>query len=90
MATSDRRIIAICHTPESSDQGAEAGVWTHPDFRGRGHAATVTAAWATLMGPTGKVLFYSTSRTNLSSQRVADRLGLPLIGWLWQIASPDQ
>jgi hypothetical protein len=42
-------------------------------FRGQGHAAAVTAAWASLMRPTGRSLSYSTSRTNMSSQRVAAR-----------------
>ena len=86
MATHDGQIISICHTPASSARGAEAGTWTRPEFRGQGHAAAVTAAWASLMRPTGRFLFYSTSRTNVSSQRVAARLGLRPIGWLWQLA----
>ena len=68
------------------DRGAEAGTWTDPDFQRRGYAAAVTAAWASLFAPTGRQLFYSTSADNRSSQRVAERLGLHPIGWLWKIA----
>jgi hypothetical protein len=87
MAAQGERIISICHTPVSNSVGAEAGVWTHPDFRGLGHAAATTAEWAALMRPTGRLLFYSTSRTNLASQRVASRLGLHRLGYLWQLQS---
>lgn len=86
MATRSGQVISICHTPASSARAAEAGTWTRPEFRGQGHAAATTAAWAALMRPTGRVLFYSTSRTNVSSQRVAARLALRPIGWLWQLA----
>ncbi|MDQ6671543.1 MAG: hypothetical protein M3069_12475 [Chloroflexota bacterium] len=86
MATHHGEVISICHTPASSARGAEAGTWTRPDFRGQGHAAATTAAWALLMRPSGRYLFYSTSRTNVSSQRVAARLHLRPIGWLWQLA----
>ncbi len=82
MATHESAVISICHTPASSKRGAEAGVWTRPEFRGQGHAAAVTSAWAALMRPTGRHLFYSTSRTNVSSQRVAARLALHPLGWL--------
>ena len=90
MAIQDGQVIAICHTPRMNTHAAEAGVWTRGAHRGRGHAAAVTAAWAALMRPSGRHLFYSTSRTNYSSQRVAARLGLRPIGWLWQLARPDQ
>ena len=86
MAIQHDQVIAICHTPVSSPHAAEAGVWTRPEFRGRGHAAAVTAAWAALLRSSGRVLFYSAARTNRSSQRVAARLGLRPIGWLWQLA----
>ena len=46
----------------------------------------LTAAWAALTRPSGRHLFYSTSGENVSSQRVAARLGLRPIGWLWQLA----
>ncbi len=86
VATIGGRVMAICHTARLADRGAEAGVWTDPDFRGQGHAAAVTAAWASLLAPSGRHLFYSTAATNLSSQRVAARLNLRLIGWMWKLS----
>ena len=89
MATIDGRIISICHTPRAmTDNAAECGVWTDPDFRGQGHAAAVTAAWASILQPTGRHLFYSTDATNHSSRRVAARLHLRPIGWTWSLAEP--
>jgi hypothetical protein len=85
MATHDGRVISMCHTPKANVRAAEAGAWTHPDFRGRGHAAAATAEWTSLMHESGRLLFYSTSSTNRSSQRVAGRLGLRQIGYLWQL-----
>ena len=90
MAMHGERVISICHTPVANASAADAGVWTHPDFRGQGHAAAVTAEWAALMRASGKLLFYSTSRTNRSSQRVAARLGLRRIGYLWQLQSMNR
>lgn len=57
----------------------EIGVYTFDGFRGRGYAAAVTAAWSALH-PRHPVLFYSTHRDNLSSQRVIARLRLPFLG----------
>jgi hypothetical protein len=86
MAMIGDQVVAICHSARLTERGAEAGVWTAPDFRGQGHAAAVTAAWAELLGPRRLHLFYSTSATNLSSQRVAARLRLRPIGWMWKVA----
>jgi RimJ/RimL family protein N-acetyltransferase len=86
IASIDGRIVSICHCARLADKGAEAGVWTDPDFRGQGHAAAVVAAWTSLLAPTGRQLFYSTIRENRSSQRVAARLRLRQIGWIWEIA----
>jgi RimJ/RimL family protein N-acetyltransferase len=86
MAVEDRRVIAICHTPRPmSPITAECGVWTDPAFRGRGHASTVTAAWAELVRTSGRHLFYSTDAENASSRRVAERLNLREVGWMWRI-----
>ncbi|WP_220448723.1 GNAT family N-acetyltransferase [Nonomuraea mesophila] len=83
MVVADDQVAAVCHTARLTPAGAEAGVWTAPAFRGRGLAATTTAAWAGLLP--GTRLFYSTSADNHSSQRVAARLGLRSIGWLWKL-----
>ena len=43
MATQREQVISIRHTPVSNAIAAEVGVWTHPDFRGQGHAAAAAA-----------------------------------------------
>ena len=83
------RVVSICHTARLTERGAEAGTWSDADYRGRGHAAAATAAWASLFPPSGRHLFYSTSAGNASSQRVAERLALPLIGWMWSISGAE-
>ena len=87
VAVVGERVASICHTPRKlTDRGAECGIWTHPDFRRQGHAAAATAAWAEIVEPSGRHLFYSTSADNHSSQRVAARLGLRRVGWFWNLA----
>lgn len=87
MATDGQRIVSICHTPlPMTGRAAECGVWTDPDFRGRGYAAVVTAEWAALLRPSGRSLFYSTTAENHSSQRVAERLKARMLGWNWQLS----
>jgi hypothetical protein len=63
-----------------AEKGAEIGVYTFPGFRGRGLAAAVTAAWSALPELADRTLFYSTHKTNVSSRRVAARLGLRQFG----------
>jgi len=72
--------VAVCFAARLSERGAEAGVATARNFRGRGFAAAAVAGWSRLKSLRSRALFYSTDRTNLSSQRVAARLGLRLIG----------
>lgn len=86
MAIVGDRVVSICHTPIAMNaEAAECGAWTDLEFRGRGYAAATVAAWAALLHPTGRELFYSTDAENLSSRRVAERLGLRLIGWTWNL-----
>lgn len=63
-----------------SDIGAELGIMTPKAYRGRGMAAAAAAGWSRLGTLSTRALFYSTSRENISSQRVTARLGLRLIG----------
>lgn len=88
MATIAGQVISICHSARLTHRGAEAGLWTDPEFRGQGHGAAATAAWAALLAPSDRHLFYSTSGDNLSSQRVAARLNLHPIGWIWKLSDP--
>ncbi|HEY0985774.1 MAG TPA: GNAT family N-acetyltransferase [Kofleriaceae bacterium] len=88
-ATEGERVVSLCHTPRPlTPRGAECGVWTRPGHRGRGYAAAVTAAWAALVRPSGRHLFYCTGVANRSSQRVTERLGLRRIGWIWRLELP--
>jgi RimJ/RimL family protein N-acetyltransferase len=90
MAVVDGKAVSICHTPLAmTEHAAECGVWTVPEARGQGYAAAVTAAWADVLRPSGRHLFYSTDAQNLSSQRVAARLQLRLLGWTWSLADAD-
>jgi hypothetical protein len=80
VALADDEIASIAFAARIGDVGAEIGVYTFPTFRARGFAAAVTASWSSLPCLNGRALFYSTARSNRSSQRVAARLGLRMIG----------
>ncbi len=80
-ATLDGEVIAsLAFAARLGDAGAEIGVATAPEFRHRGFAAAATAAWSSLPTLENLALFYSTQKANISSQRVAARLGLRRIG----------
>lgn len=69
-------IASIAFAARLSETGAELGLITVHAFRGRGYAAAATAGWSNLPSLKSRTLLYSTDRTNASSQRVAERLGL--------------
>lgn len=71
---------AICASVRISARVHCAGVETHPDFRRRGYASEVVAAWALAVRSLGAMPFYSTSWDNIASQGVARRLGAQLAG----------
>lgn len=73
-------IASMAFAARLGDAGAEIGVYTFPKYRGRGFAAAVTASWSSLPSLKQRALFYSTDKSNRSSQRVAARLGLRRIG----------
>jgi hypothetical protein len=80
VAVVDGEIASIAFAARLSDLGAELGLATAKAFRGRGFAAAATAGWSRLPSLQSRVLFYSTDRNNISSQRVAARLRLQLRG----------
>jgi GNAT superfamily N-acetyltransferase len=68
--------VAVCCSVRMAERAHEAGVETHRDFRGRGFAAAVVAAWARAVRRLGRVPLFSTSWENVSSRAVAHRLRL--------------
>ncbi len=76
----DDEVASIAFAARLGDAGAELGLVTIKRFRGRGFAAVATAGWSRLSSLRSRKLFYSTNRYNVSSQRVAARLGLQLLG----------
>lgn len=80
IAIKDGDIAATAFAARLGDIGAEIGVYTFPQFRSRGFGTAVTAACLSSPSLDGRALFSSTSRSNRSSQRVAARLRLRMIG----------
>lgn len=68
--------VSICCSVRLTEDAHEAGVETHEDFRGRGHGAAATAAWAAAVRRMGRIPLYSTSWDNHASRALASRLGL--------------
>ena len=73
-------VVSVCASVRITDRAHEAGVDTHPDFRGRGFAPHAVAAWARAVREAGRLPLYSTSWSNTASQAVAAKLGLVRYG----------
>jgi RimJ/RimL family protein N-acetyltransferase len=76
----DGRAVSVCFSTRASAEAAEAGLETVGQFRGRGYASRVVAAWANAVREGGRVPLYSCSWDNAASQAVARKLGLVLYG----------
>lgn len=85
-AMAGEEIAALCFAARLGPRGAAVGVYTFPGYRGRGWAAAVTAAWSSMPALAERTLLYSALRTNRSSLRVAERLGLRRFGLSVSIA----
>ena len=72
----ENRAVSLCYSSRTSPHAAEAGLETHPHFRGRGYAARVVTGWAAEVGKTGRIPLYSTAWENGASRAVARKLGL--------------
>lgn len=82
----DGAAVSVCASVRTPGKATEAGVETHAAFAGRGHAVTVTAAWARAVRDRGILPLYGTSWRNHASQRVAAKLGLIRFAGSWSIA----
>jgi RimJ/RimL family protein N-acetyltransferase len=76
----DGKAVSICCSVRLTSEAHEAGVETHEDFRGRGHGAAATAAWARAVREMDRMPLYSTSWRNYASRALASRLGLIQFG----------
>lgn len=72
----DGAVVSGCYSARLTDAAAEAGVDTNPEQRGQGFAAAVVNSWRIAIEESGRTALYSTSYDNVSSQKVASRLGL--------------
>lgn len=70
------RAVSICCSVRMTSVAHEVGVETVPEFRGRGFATPVVAAWASAVRDLNRIPLYSTSWQNDASQAVARKLGL--------------
>jgi hypothetical protein len=80
VALHDAEVASVAFAARLSETGACLGLATSPELRGRGYAGAATAGWARMPALRSRALFYSTSQTNISSQRVIARLGLRFLG----------
>lgn len=88
MAVNGTEPVSICFSARRTPKAAEAGIWTHSRYRGRGLAPAIVAAWARLEAPGKEAIFYSTSASNAASQSVALKLNLKPLGWVWKLEKP--
>ncbi len=72
--------VSVCCSVRVTRQAHEAGVETHPDFRGRGHATDATREWGRVVRELGAIPLYSTSWANHASRALARKLGLMQFG----------
>lgn len=71
----DRKAVSVAFSSRPGEHGAEAGVETLAEYRGRGYAGAVVAAWADSVRGSGRIAFYSAATENAASLAVGRRLG---------------
>jgi GNAT acetyltransferase len=77
--------VSVCFSSRSRPASAEAGVDTIEAYRQRGYGRMAVVAWAQAVQAQGRVAFYGTTWDNRASRRLAESLGLQLIGENWSI-----
>jgi GNAT superfamily N-acetyltransferase len=72
----DGESVSWAWTANESEKAAELAVETAPEYRQRGYARQVVAAWAAQVLREGKVAFYSHEVGNFASKALAHSLGV--------------
>ena len=78
--------VSVSFCSRRSNIGAECGLETAVEFRGRGLGPRVAAAWAMTVRASGRIPLYSTSSSNDASLAVARKLGLIAYASKWSIS----
>lgn len=72
----DGKICSIaCENPHFNDGYADIGVFTAPEYRGRGYAAANAAALVKLLTDEGNIVTYSCSADNYAAIKTAEKIG---------------
>ena len=74
-AVVDDRIVSVAHTNATTARYADIGVFTHEDCRNRGYSTASAAIVAEAIRESGRTPVWSCGEDNLSSLRVAAKLG---------------
>jgi HAD superfamily hydrolase (TIGR01509 family) len=72
----DGQPVSWAWSVRANPRCAEIAVDTLPEFRNRGFARQVSAAWANAITSQGRTAFFSHAQSNLASQALAQSLGL--------------
>jgi GNAT superfamily N-acetyltransferase len=83
----DGEAVSICCCARRSNRAIEASLYTVEPYRGKGFADKVVNEWGREVAKLGYIPLYSTSWENLSSQRVAQKLGLIQYGMDFSITA---
>ena len=69
-------LVSWAQSSRSNSRASELATETKPDYRRRGYARQVCAAWARHQLEQGKIAFYSHRSENIASQALASSLGV--------------
>ena len=85
VAHNTEQAISVCASVRITEHAHEAGVETMHAYRRGGYGDAAVRRWTNEVLSLGAVPIYSTSKDNLASQRLANRVGYELIGYDYYI-----
>lgn len=72
----DGKIVACCVSSRENDLAGEAWIFTLPEHRKQGFGLKAVQLWASELQKNGKIPFYTHKRSNIASQKLAEKLNL--------------